>query len=919
MRKRQNRAKSAQQVAARCVWTAASAAAFALASAPARADGYIGDMAIPEAAAPGSYVNSGATVWTGAHDYATVSNPAGASILNQGAAAGDVSANGGVIRNAPAATWTGDVVTKANVAGAKIVNEGTWNGALANAGGGIDNSGTVSSVNNAAGVFTNEGTVKGDVVNGAQAANSGRIGGKVVNASQFVNNAAGSVAGGLIDTGSTTNNGTIAGGVVESGAFSNNASGKVVGGFALNAGSAVNNGEIDGGVRVTSGSFTDNGVVQGGATVAGKSASLTVNHILSGKTTVSAGSLVVNSAGVIEGDVVNAGSLNNAGDVKGGVASSGALVNDGAIEGTLRETGGSATNNQTIGGDAGITGGQFIDNGAVAGALSVGKAGQAVVNGAVAGAADSVNVGALTVNAKGQIRGALINTGQATINGDVAGGLYSKGQLTLNASGHVENGLHVTGGTASNAGTVSGGAYVKAGALTTTGEIDGGLVDNGLVKASGVLSGAIQVNGAGKLVVGDGTANGARLTLKPGSSLTGVVTLPVDLTNGRADFLAAAGSNLTQAKLDLSGKLSGTGDYWGRISLTDTPIALTDAAKQALAAASGALYRYADPDGMSLVQTINPGLGVTASQIAVATSTAFALALQAPPADSERAPADPTPNLGSGAAWSRGFGAALSQTGESVAASGPAFDATRLSTRLAGGEVGVEYGVHNLQNSGLSLSVGLAGGEAVGRVADSAGSGASASVQTPFVAAYSTLTGLGFTGRLEARYVRVDMQIDNPALGLSGQGQRAQGMSYSGEWSYRIPLDAMFVEPSAGVSYSRLSIADEATNVGDLSFGQARLTLGHVGVKVGGDMLAGALRLRPYAMASVGREWLGGASVSVPGGPTYGPVGFGAFEQVGLGVTAALARTGVSGYAQAAWSFGQISGATASGGVRVDF
>lgn len=893
------------------------ALALATGIAPARAaSGYVGDFSL--AAPAPDYANSGPTVWTGAHDYSHISNPAGASILNEGQASGAVVGNAGVIRNAPAATWNGDLGVGANTAGAEVVNEGQWRGALNNAGGGVDNSGTAASVNNASGVFANEGTIAGDVANSGQAANSGDIAGRVTNRSQFVNNAAGVVGGGLVDGGSTSNNGVISGGVTEGGAFTNNASGRVTGGFALNSGSAVNNGEIDGGASVAAGSFVNNGVVKGGATVSGAAATLTVNGIIAGKTTVTAGSLVVNSAGVIAGDVANAGAFDNSGAVHGGLANSGAFVNEsaGAIDGFVRQSGGQTTNNGVIKRDAAFLGGGTVNNGAIDGAVKIGAKASMIDNGVIAGA--TVNQGAFTENATGVLKGRLLNLGQATINGDVAQGATNRGELVVNAAGRIEHGLVTDGGSTKNAGIVTGGAVVRSGLLVTSGEIDGGLRDAGLVQATGVISGPISITG--KLVVGDGTPTGARLTIAPGSTLSGVVTIPVDLATGQANFLAAKGASLAAARLDLTGHFANPGGaYWAKLSLSDSPIALTPDAKAALAAASGPLYVYS-ADGAGLVQTINPGLGVTAAQIATAAIEAFALALGPPPSEFQRAPANPSPNLGAGSIWTRGFGASLALSGENNAGSGPAFDPTRLSTRLAGGELGLEYGLHNIQNSGMSLRLGLEGGAGRASVADRAGSGASGIVTLPFVGAYAGLSGNGFTGSVEARYVGLRMQLTDAPLAVFGQSQRASGMMYAAQASYHLALGPLFVEPEAGVTTTRLAVANEATNVGELSFGSGRLTLGHFGVKFGGDFTTGALAWKPYVLASLWREGRGGATISVPNGPTIASTALAKFEQVGLGVSATLAHSGFSGFAQAQWALGpKISGLVATSGLRFDF
>ena len=835
--------------------------------ASARADEvYVGDLPIP-------YENSGATVWSGAHDYASVGNPAGASILNQGQATATVIDNAGVIRNAPGSTWSGDIAAGANTPWAEIVNQGQWSGALRNAGGGIDNSGIATTVDNASGVFANEGTVSGDVVNAGQAANNGAIGGRVTNSGIFVNNGAGAVAGGLADSGSTTNSGAIAGGVAETGAFTNNASGRVSGGFALNGGSAVNDGVIAGGIAQSAGSFTDNGLVRGGATVAGASASLTVNGVMAGRTAVTAGSLVVNSSGVLQG--------------------------------ALRQSGGQTTNNGAVTGGAAILGGAAVNNGAIAGAVRIAAGASLVDNGSLG--SDVSNRGGFVENASGVVKGRFANAAQATINGDLAGGAANSGALTINATGRVENGLVADGGATANAGRISGGAVVRSGALTNSGEIDGGLAVAGLVNATGTLSGPIAVTG--QLVVGDGTANGAKLTIAPGSTVSGVVTLPVDLSTGRSNFLAAKGASLGAAKLDLTGKLANaSGAYWGALSLSDAPIALTPAAAEALTAASGPLYAYADPSGTGIVQTINPGLGATAGQIAVAAATAFAVALTPPPtSDSKRDGFSP---------WARGFGAGLTLSGENNAETGPAFDATRLSTRLAGTEAGLEY---TLNASGLTLRAGVAGGVGGGRVADMAGSGASGALILPFVGGYAALDGLGFAVRAEARYLSLDMRLTDAPLAVFGQEQHASGMNYAVQASYRFPVGPLYVEPEAGVSYTRLAVAGEATNVGELAFDKAQLALAHVGGRVGTEFSSGGWTWRPYALGAVWREWRAGADIGVPQGPTITPTGLAGFEQVGLGLSANFARSW-SGFAQGEGVFGRgIAGIAATGGVRFEF
>ena len=891
------------------------AAAFlcAVSTAPARAD-YVGDLPLGP-----TYHNTTAATLTGQHTYGAVQNAAGGSILNEGATTGEVVSNAGGIRNAPGATWNGDLAVGANVPGADVVNQGQWSGVLNNAGGGVDNSGTAKTVVNAAGVFANEGTVAGSLVNGGQAANAGAIQGGAVNTSNFVNNASGVVAGGLADNGATTNNGLIQGGVTETGAFTNNASGRVTGGFALSGGSATNAGEIDGGAAVAAGAFVDNGILKDGAAVTGPKATLTVNGTLDGAATTTAGSLVVNASGVVNGDVANSGSLQNAGALNGSVVNTGAFVNasGGVVSGDVRQTGGQTTNNGVIAGGASFSIGGAFNNGTIGGPVNVGAKASLIDNGLIGGA--TTNAGAFTENATGVVRGAFVNSGLATVNGDLAGGASNSGKLIVNASGHVEGGLTTNGGSTANAGTITGGATVVSGLMTTTGVVEGGLKDAGLVNASGTISGPIAITGA--LVVGDGTPSGAKLTIAPGSTVNGVVTMPVDLSTGGSNFLSAKGATLDAAQLALTGTLANPhGAYWGSISFSDASIALTASAKAALVALSGPLYSYSDPKGTGIVQTVNPGLGLTASQAATASAFALLEALPPPPSDFVRAPADPTPNVGAGAVWSRGFGGELSLSGSDAAGTGPNFDATRLATHLGGAAIGAEYGVHDLQNSGFGVRVGAEAGDAAATVTDRAGSGASASVRTPFAGVYAIAAGRGFTADVELRYVDVQMRLRDAPLAVYDQAQEARGLTITAQASYRIPAGAFFLEPEAGVSAARLAVADEPTNVGELAFGPTHLTIGHAGVRVGGDFTAGPLRFQPYLTGEIYHAWGGAGVIVVPNGPSITPTGLAGFEQVGLGVSASLAKTGLSGFAQSAWARGpNVAGLVATAGLRFDF
>jgi outer membrane autotransporter protein len=152
-----------------------------------------------------------------------------------------------------------------------------------------------------------------------------------------------------------------------------------------------------------------------------------------------------------------------------------------------------------------------------------------------------------------------------------------------------------------------------------------------------------------------------------------------------------------------------------------------------------------------------------------------------------------------------------------------------------------------------------------------------------------------------------------------GQENHASGMSYALQGSYRLALGAVYLEPEAGVSCTRLDVANQATNVGELAFGAATLTLAHVGARLGAEVSGGGWTWRPYALGAVWREWRSGADIAVPQGPVITPTGLAGFEQVGLGMNFAFGQRW-SGFAQGEGVFGRrIAGLAASGGLRFEF
>ena len=888
------------------------------------ASGYTGDFHFSdlpkETAAPVLDTTSGVTTLTGTNSFSAVNNGPGATLVNNGVTSDDlnnsgtlinngaytanIDSNTSTITNTKGSTWNGDLEIGANGALGHIVNEGTWTGTLNNAGGSIDNTGTASGpIVNTTGIFTNEGTLTGPLANGGTATNSGQIQGSVTNASNFVNNAAGSIGSWVENSGTATNNGTIVGAVNQAGTFTNNASGVVQGWLSNSAGTTTNNGTIDGGLAASAGAVTNNGTIAGGVNVDGPSVNFANNGKIVGvvSDTGASSTFANNATGVIVGalDVGAGTTATNDGSVLNGVSNSGAFVNDatGAVSGGLVNAAGTATNNGSIDAGAVLNGGTLINNATIRGDVTASATAVVTNNGGLVGSV--TNAGKLTNNAAGYITGSLANSGSATNNGEIQGAVTNSGAFANNSGASVGQGLVNNGGTAFNGGVINGGAAVASGTLTSTGVINGAVTDKSVVNAAGSINGAIVNTGA--FNVSDGTANlGKTLTVAPGASIKGEINIPVNLSTGQTNFLSAKGVDVSGAVVNLTGVLTNPSRaYFGQIQFTDTKIAVDPSVAKSLNAISDLLYAYGVSSGGVLTQTINPGLGAAAGNQASALLGAINSSFFGDPSAFARAPANPAPNLFAADLWTHAGASNSTISASSTAGAAPSFNASRMNIGLAGAQFGLDGGLFNIENSGLSAHFGVTGGEIAASSNDSNLSGATARSKVPFLGVYASLGGDGFFGSLQARYSHLDMLVNDPWLGLVNQSQRAAGMTYSAEAGYNLPLGGgMFVEPSAALYLTRMNLQSEMTNLGQLGFGALDSELGRVSLRAGADYAFERLTFSPYIVGALWREFQGGVTTTVPNGPTITQSGLGTFEQVGLGFSATFAKLGLTVYAQ---------------------
>ena len=308
-----------------------------------------------------------------------------------------------------------------------------------------------------------------------------------------------------------------------------------------------------------------------------------------------------NSHGEITGTLTNKPlqSATNFGLIDGDVANSGQFLNasSGVVGGAIENMAGRAQNDGSVNAGASVAGGELDNNGLLKGAVSIGPSATLVNNAALTGAL--TNSGTVTNNAAGVVQSVFVNSGVATNSGSLAGAVANSGTFLNVASGSLQKGLNETGGRFVNHGLIADGVVISAGAVVSDRSITGGasIAAGAALSATGSLAGVI--NTLGTLSVSDASGSlGKTLSLAPGSTVSGVVTIPVNLVTGQHNELLAKGANVSAAAVSLTGSLANPGRaYWGAIDLADTPIALSAQSAAAIAALSDPLYVYAFANG----------------------------------------------------------------------------------------------------------------------------------------------------------------------------------------------------------------------------------------------------------------------------------------------------------------------------------
>jgi opacity protein-like surface antigen len=324
-------------------------------------------------------------------------------------------------------------------------------------------------------------------------------------------------------------------------------------------------------------------------------------------------------------------------------------------------------------------------------------------------------------------------------------------------------------------------------------------------------------------------------------------------------------------------------------------------------------------------------------------------------------PANPQPGQEGGGVWARGVGGHLAYSTTATAGNinfgGPVSGSVVCNTRTLEDFAGVQAGADfaRLNVNGWNVHLGATAGSLGTRTQDST-PGLSPppnfhdNLQIPFAGFYGAASYGGFLvdGMVRGDFFQNEISDDNH--GLAGQRFDAHGVAVTGNIAYNQRFGSWFIEPSAGISWSRTYI--DALNVPGngitgtqvvpgfvppwvLTVNDIDSILGRLSARVGTTFVAGNVAWQPFASASVFHEFQGGVASSLTSnfsalGPGFSSLptlsstvstgGLGTYGQFGLGIAVQSPGTGWAGYLRGDYRTGDdIEGWSVNGGLRYQF
>jgi outer membrane autotransporter protein len=331
------------------------------------------------------------------------------------------------------------------------------------------------------------------------------------------------------------------------------------------------------------------------------------------------------------------------------------------------------------------------------------------------------------------------------------------------------------------------------------------------------------------------------------------------------------------------------------------------------------------------------------------------------------APANPRPDSEGAGIWFRDVGGELtlnsgSQVGVSLgqATASKTCD-TQFHQTYGGFQLGADMAKLNV--GGWNLTLGptagflqtngsIVGGDGSPDANFGSGYPLNATTQAPFVGMYGMATYGNFfvDGLVRADYFQT--VLNSPAANMFNEKIDAHGftLAASSGYNWKIPNSSWFVEPSAGMIWSReavdpLNVANPVLPSNLLAPGQSNILLsgaaqvndiesiiGRAGLRVGTTLERGDIVYSPFAAASVWHDfgsrvtadWTTCPGCLSPGVPTasasLSSSNIGTFGQYSVGVSGQLKNSGWIGFARVDYRDGaDVHGLSGSGGIRYQF
>src|SRR5262245_39216324 len=306
------------------------------------------------------------------------------------------------------------------------------------------------------------------------------------------------------------------------------------------------------------------------------------------------------------------------------------------------------------------------------------------------------------------------------------------------------------------------------------------------------------------------------------------------------------------------------------------------------------------------------------------------------------APASPPPDSQGGGVWIRGVGGeSTTKNSETIgvavspASVLPPGDPTNTNCNSSFKQTfaGVQFGtdISRLNIGGWNIHLGATAGYlgTTGDIKEGAtptGGPFNTQAQAPFVGTYVAATYGGFFIDALLRYNFYETSLDSPSVNLFHQKIDAHGISIGGSAGYHwvVPNSNWFIEPSAGIVWSRVKVdplqlvgapVPQGPLQGNALAGSAQInditnTVGRAGVRVGTQFDYGNMILQPFASVNVYHDFNGDWSANYASCPgCFPPVlnlgtltasingsSVGTYGIYSLGVAGQIKNTGWLGY-----------------------